>query len=102
MTAIGFVGILSLIGDLGAVIQEQFRTFPFLAGLSDDELALIRLLRHTGLLIAGAWAGTALAHSVGLRSMVAEACRGEWAPAGTAMSLPLAGALGFTAGFALL
>jgi hypothetical protein len=95
--ALGALGVASMIPTLGptfALLRRQ----PALAERSDAALTLLVVAQPLVLVLVGAAIGAALAHRVGLSSLVASLVRGEAMPPVSARSLGVAVAAGLAAG----
>lgn len=79
LSALGLLGVLSLVPSLGTAI-EQVRHLPEALPVSDAVLAAILLVQPTILLLAAVAIGVALAERVGLVSILLRRCRGKAAP----------------------
>jgi hypothetical protein len=95
--ALGAVGVASMIPALAPTLA-LLRRQPGLAERSDAALTLMVLAQPLVLTLVGAALGAALAHRVGLVSIVASLARGEALPPVSPRSVATALALGFVAG----
>jgi hypothetical protein len=98
---LGALGVASMTLALAPTLA-MLRRQPALAERSDAALTLMVLAQPLLLTLVGAALGAALAHRVGLASLVASLARGERLPPVSGGSLLTAAAIGFAAGLVIV